>query len=604
MIDTLDCKFLHSTQSLAIKSMLDATKQPDNAGFVNEILNSTLNLHWPLLLRLESLSIAALHQLMHAFIDNRMLHTAFQIYRHAEKHIEPAQLKRLFATDALFAVLAKGLAQRGDVRSIMHLANVVTQRGIRMTLHFYTSLICGLLHGIKLRRLTYRHGRGQYAAFILERVQMAESVLEIVSRNNIYCPPKVYHAIMYGWALLGCPKMARRYFDKVSSLKLPSSRSNRSRSGASQTTWGILMYSYVCARDARGAIHVLDKAKKWMQESSASKSPLATMDDSDSDIHKTNHLINMAMAVLIGRRDAAGALELLDSYIERYASSQNMPDNSQTSQELLATPADPITLNLILRALLLSNQLQHAVTVYDTVHSEFKLLESPDALRPLLRYYFKKNDLNGVSLVTKRMFNLGGIPTLKELFYMVRLSVYEQDTALVLYLYDKMGIATASGTESKFVYFLKCKPEMVPLIYWALTANGRDADALDIESTFGEIVPNTSSGLLPSTPTQRRTAAVKEVHKRPIALYRDLLREINDFPLVELRRKLRYNVRFVFELYRDLKPNSPLVCRLLEDGNQQKKWLRSWHNDPEGCQLATYNSPALPDPTEPDKGSK
>ncbi|KAJ1906878.1 hypothetical protein LPJ81_001096 [Coemansia sp. IMI 209127] len=364
------------------------------------------------------------------------------------------------------------------------------------------------------------------------------------------------------------------------------------------------MYAYVCARDVRGALHVLNRAKAWIQDKSISRSARAVIDESDSDGHKTNHLINMAMAVLIERKDPTGALTLLDDYIDKYSNPQRAPDTAQTVQELPATSADPITLNLILRALLLNNQVQHAVTIYDTIHSEFRLLEKPDALRPLLRYYVQRNDLDGVFLLTKRMFNLGGIPTLKELFYMVRLSVYERNPALILYLYDKMGTSTTLDTDSKFIYFLKRKPDMVPLVYWALMENGREADALDIESAIVKTVPRTHGDLQvlqPSTPTQRKAAAAREAHGRCITLYRDLLREIDAFPLVELRRKLRYNVRFVFELYRDLEPHNPLIVQLLDDGKQQKKWLRSWRNDPDGCQLVTHNSPAMADPAERNK---
>ncbi|KAJ2385119.1 hypothetical protein GGI23_006778 [Coemansia sp. RSA 2559] len=401
--------------------------------------------------------------------------------------------------------------------------------------------------------------------------------------------------------------MAQTYFDKISALESPSSHSDGSRSGVNQTTWGILMYAYVVARDVRGALRVLNKAKAWIQDTSVTKSARTAIDESDSDRHKTNHLINMAMAVLIERKDPTGALALLDDYMDKYSNSQRALNTAQTAQGLPATSADPITLNLILRALLLNNQLQHAVTIYDTVHSKFKLLETPDALRPLLRYYVQRNNLEGVFLLIKRMFKLGGIPTLKELFYMVRLSVYKRDPALILYLYDKMGTSTTPDADSKFIYFLKRKPDMMPLVYWALTENGREADALVIESAIAKTVPRPHGDLevlQPSTPTQHKTAAAKVAHGRCIALYRDLLREIDAFPLVELRRKLRYNVRFVFELYRDLKPNNPLIVQLLDEGRQQKKWLRSWRNDPDGCQFVTHNSPAMTYPAERNKSIK
>ncbi|KAJ2556232.1 hypothetical protein EV175_002101 [Coemansia sp. RSA 1933] len=548
-------------------------------------------MHWQLLPRLESISVAALHRIVHALVRNRKLRDAFRIYRHAERHIESAQLRELFETDSIFVLLARGLAQRGDIRSITHLADAVTQRGIQMSVHFYTSLICGLLSDIKLRRVTHRHGRDHYAVFVLERVQMAESLLNIVRRNKIPCPPKVYYTIMYGWAILGCPKMAQKYFDRISLLKLPDSHAAGSRSGVNQTTWGILMYAYVCARDARGAMHVLERAKEWMKDTAVSGVIRTAIDNTDPDGHKTNHLINMAMTVLIRRKDAAGALALLDSFLEKHFESQSTSD---TALELPATSADPVTLNLILRALLLNDQLHNAVRVYDMTHSDFKLLETPDALRPLLRYYTQKNDLDGVFLLTKRIFRLGGIPTLKELFYMVRLSIYKRDSALILYLFDRLNTTTASNRQSKFMYFIKRNPAMVPLVYWALVDGGREDDAQNIESMYGDMMsraPDRSQLLQPPTLAQRKAVAATKAHARCISLYRDLLREIDDFPLVEMRKKLRYNARFVFELYRDLKPQDPLIGQLLEDGEQQKQWLRKWHNDQDGWQFVTHSSP-------------
>ncbi|KAJ1730000.1 hypothetical protein LPJ72_004683 [Coemansia sp. Benny D160-2] len=628
MIDTLDCKILHPTQTLAISAMVGATKYRENSADVTVILDTTLKLHWVLLVRLESVSVAAFQQLMQALVHKGMARKAFQIYRHAERYSEPDQLKRLFATDVLFAVLAKGLAQRGDFRSIMHLANAVTQRGVHMTLRFYTSLISGLLHRIKLRRkakhAVYSNynsgGGGQHASFVLERVRMAESIVDIVCQNSMFCPPKAYHAIMYGWAILGHTRMAQKYFDKISSLKPPGPHnkgSSISNSSVNQVTWGILMYAHVCASDARGAMLVLGRAKEWFRELSVSGPIPTSVSDTSGDVYKTNHLINMAMTVLVRYRNPSGALALLNNYIERY-SDHHHPQGTATASpsdpQFTATPADPVTLNLILRALLLNNQLYRAVAVYDMVHTDFKLAEMPETLRPLLRYYIENSNPSGVMLVAKRMIRLGGVPTFRELLHIVRLSVVEKTPELVVYLYDTLGTmshptALRSSCKdlagSRFMHFLKQTPEMVSFVCWALRDSGRDADALEIESALCEKHPKTAktagstsadSSLLilaPNSATQNKATTERDVRRSCISLYRGLLREISIFPVVELRGKLRYNARFVVELYRDLKPDSPMVGQLLEDGRRQRTWLRQWRCDAEGFKLAKQSSKSV-----------
>ncbi|KAJ2494712.1 hypothetical protein GGI11_008733, partial [Coemansia sp. RSA 2049] len=279
-----------------------------------------------------------------------------------------------------------------------------------------------------------------------------------------------------------------------------------------------------------------------------------------------------------------------------------------------ATPADPVTLNLILRALLLNNQLYRAVAVYDMVHTDFKLVEIPETLRPLLRYYIENSNPSGVMLVAKRMIRLGGAPTFRELLHIVRLSVVEKTPELVVYLYDTLGTMphpTAARSSckdlagSRFMHFLKQTPEMVSFACWALRDSGRDADALEIESALCGKHPKTTktagstsagSGLLilaPNSATQNKATIERDVRRSCISLYRELLREISIFPVVELRGKLRYNARFVVELYRDLKPDSPIVGQLLEDGRRQSTWLRQWRYDTEGCKLAKQSSKSV-----------
>ncbi|KAJ2823041.1 hypothetical protein FBU31_004410, partial [Coemansia sp. 'formosensis'] len=68
-------------------------------------------------------------------------------------------------------------------------------------------------------------------------------------------------------------------------------------------------------------------------------------------------------------------------------------------------------------------------------------------------------------------------------------------------------------------------------------------------------------------------AAQPPVRAQCLSLYRGLLRVIGDFPLTEMRGKLKHNARFCFELYRDLEEGNPKIQQLVSDGQRQLQWL-------------------------------
>ncbi|KAJ1988816.1 hypothetical protein EDC05_005043 [Coemansia umbellata] len=360
----------------------------------------------------------------------------------------------------------------------------------------------------------------------------------------------------------------------LSSQKLFKSRLPENLSAISEVSWGILMYSYVRARDAKGALHVLNRARAWLQNQPALDSKTCT--PANRCYNKSSHLVNMAMSILVDCKDSTGALSLLDTYIARYAEAQESSSPLLMQNELPATPADPITLNLVLRALLLNNQLQHAVTVYDTIHSHFGHIGAPAELKLLLQYCIAKHDSRSAFPIIKRILQLKGTLTSAELLHLIRICVDDAKPEPVVYLYDQLCVSDDGSIDkgSRLVKLMKSRTSIARCIFWALRENGREADAVAIEVMLDRLQNRSTDCAATSLPLLSN-ATVAHTKHQCVSLYRRFLHEINVFPHTNLRKKLRYNVRFVFELYRDLKPSDPLALQLIADGRRQLKWLSS-----------------------------
>lgn len=59
---------------------------------------------------------------------------------------------------------------------------------------------------------------------------------------------------------------------------------------------------------------------------------------------------------------------------------------------------------------------------------------------------------------------------------------------------------------------------------------------------------------------------------RAIALYRQSLRVLRDLPVPAVRRKMAYNIRELFDIYKDAPPNK--IEEVIQDGKRDLELLR------------------------------
>ncbi|KAJ2467486.1 hypothetical protein GGI03_001535 [Coemansia sp. RSA 2337] len=563
MLRVLTENLLHSTHHLVISAMMDMARPGHcNATLANVILSNALALHWVLAPRLESPSIAAIHKLMRALIDHGMSESAFQVYRDSERR---PSWKSPVSSDAIFAVLAGELARREDIRSIMHLSSVATRGGIYISAHFYSAVICGLTMPIKLMANSgaYRysrkrdHGRSYQPALGpngygngLRRIQIAESLFDSMRRNEIEAPVKVYHALMYSWALLGQPRQVQSYFTKL------EQRSKGGSMGISEVTWGILLYSHARAHDVQGTLSVLARAREW-----ASGTNTRVTDG------RTSYLVNISVCALLVDRDTRSALTLLDACIQRYNEYLQTDKEETDRMELPATPADPVTRSLIIRALLDNQRLAQAVNVYNSMHTQFNLAEHSSELKPMLKFCLGQGDTNSALQIAGRILKLSGVGALTDSQWirLLRLCIDENRDMDVARLLSDLGPRNSEHGNFGTVVMPVLRNKYPDAVDWIsrVLAKCSNDDTVD-------------------------SVSVPPVHVQCLSLYRGLLRVVRDFPLADMRRKFKHNARFCFELYRDLEPDNPKIQQLISDGKQQLQWLRSWKDDPETCQKLVH----------------
>ncbi|KAJ2002528.1 hypothetical protein H4R26_003558 [Coemansia thaxteri] len=481
----------------------------------------------------------------------------------------------------------------------MHYASVATRSGIFLSAHFYTAVICGLTLPIKLiasrssslltgKYRARRRGQDTFglassgSSTSLRRIHIAESLFDAMRENNIDAPTKAYHALMYAWALLGQPHKVQEYFDMIERAAAIAP------AGISEVTWGILLYSHARAHDVHGALGVLVRAREWVFSAGRGAVTKAAS--------RTSYLVNISVCALLVDRDASSALSLLDSCILRYDEYLQRKESRPGGWELPATPADPATRSLIVRALLDNQKLTQAMEVYDAIHAQYDIPESASELKPMLQFCLGQADVHCALQIAERVLQVGGVGALTEsqwtrLFYLCIQG--QKDDAFVKVLDNVSALRVgSSGTcvfEAEVAPMLKrTYPGAVEWFCRALRRGGRAGEAASIESCLA-----TAAQTPPAKPTMSTRAILPPSHEPSnhahcISLYRDLLRAIRTFPLAELRRKLKYNARFSFELYRDLDTNSPKIQQLIRGGRIQLEWLTSWHNDPETCQKLVH----------------
>ncbi|KAJ1959196.1 hypothetical protein GGI12_004462 [Dipsacomyces acuminosporus] len=542
------------------------------------ILQNALALHFMLAPRLESPSIAAIHQLLSALTDHDRITDAFLVYRDAEMRPAWAEAARPVATEAIYSVLASGLARIEDIRSITHLTSVATSRGVPMSQNFYTAVICGLTkpqqvvrnHSGKPARFVPLPNQGHPGPAYAKRVQIAETLFESMHRHRVSRPTKVHHALMYAWALLGQHKKVQSYFDK---LKSECENDHSSNAAINEATWGILMYAYTRAHNTQGALNVFARAAEWLKSSQHTSQSPSTL--------RTSYLINMAMGCFLSNGDPRSALAFLDESIARYSAEQVAP---ASKSELPATPADPVTLNLIVRALLSDGQLAKALSVYESIRAEYNIAEAPSELSLFLRYCMRHGDVAGSFELAERIMRAGRVLSDRQWLELMHLCANECSPDVVIYLYEQLCLLTGTDGKNKVPALLKKYPDMVRWVCNALKQNKRDEDAAAIHSALAaNPAPAVPKAEVPTPPPPCAKA-------QSLALYRQLLRAIHRFPISNLRDKLAYNARFAFELYRDLDSNDQRIRTLLSQGKEQALWLQSWRKDTETVQKLVGSS--------------
>ncbi|KAJ2826517.1 hypothetical protein IWW50_002319 [Coemansia erecta] len=525
-LDTLDGRLLHSTHHLAIVSILNAQQDHEPSR-----VHAALAVHRLLAPRLESPALAAVNQLMRAAIREHMGVHAFSVYRDAESR--PAWQRAWFGSGALMATLGEFLARHEDVRSIMHLSTVVTRRHFLAAPQFYTAIVSGLC----ARPLP------SDPHVLARRVQCAEAIVGSMRGARIACPPKALHAVMYAWAALGQARRTERWFAQLKARD------------KGEAAWGILMFAFVRRRNTRGALDVLVRARDWLLANGGARASTAT-----------SHLVNMAMQVLVNSGDGHSALALLDECLARYTVSTG---------DLPATPGDPITLTLIIRTLLASHRFAQAVRVYDDTLQQYGMHETPAMLYPLFAHCLHSGDTRNALRIAQRIVRLGG-------------SLRDQQWSLMLQSLD------AAGDDVLAAYGMWCQqhgvdgvhrvpeharqcPELIHHVCAALRHRGRPSDAAALlQQSSSQHAPKPCVPMLADPAPSSTTTTT--AHTQSVRLYRGLLREVRRFPVVEQRKKLLHNVRFVYELYRDMHLDDSKLSALQRDGQFQLQWLRSWHH--------------------------
>ncbi|KAJ2855496.1 hypothetical protein J3B02_002138 [Coemansia erecta] len=565
VLRTLDTKLLHSTHHLAVTAVLREFKRAlaSKEKGSKEILKMTLSLHWKLAPRLESPSLAAVHQLLVALSDHGMKSSVFEIYRDMEKRKEWVGMRSRqggLANEAILSVLAKSLARTEDIRSIMHLTDMATRTGLRVSFHFYSAVVLGLTDPRYLRPAA-RH-RAKCQSGVIERVQMAETIVATMKKNSSFVPPKLLFSIMHAWALLGHIRRTRVYFYRIKDLI--------DLHVVSEIPWGMLMYASMRAYDIRGVLGVLNRARERKQI------PQTNSQGVETAASKTSYLVNIAMAALVQNGDSRAALSLLDSL---------GPESESSDREvrhLAVTPTDPVTLNLIVGALLAKDRIQQAIEIYDSIRSQYGLAESVPELKRFMQHCIKHRHLSEALEIYQRLLRSGYTLRESQWISLVLLCMDQRSYQTVAYLLDCLCVQVGL---SRALSLFRRNRDIAECICQALAkTKGREELIAKIKDLFTSPITAVSPETLHGQDNDDRHGNkhaydCDQDRAERLALYRRLFRAARQFPLAEMRRKLCYNVRFGFELYRHLDHDDVRVKQLINEAKTQARWIQSWQAD-------------------------
>ncbi|KAJ2848814.1 hypothetical protein IWW36_003064 [Coemansia brasiliensis] len=517
LLRTVDKKLLHATHHLAVSSIVLAPRKYSSEA--KEAVHHALNLHRILAPQLEQPSISLIKRLTRTAIREGMYLHALAVFRETEARKGWCIRRASLANRSIRAMLDEALAQEESVEAIVDLTKACIDNPGNMEDYFYATILSSLISNSKI----YRWDRQ-------EQMRIAKAVVRSMYRFHIPHPPSDIYASMYFWALLGQREKTFNYFKQLS---------NQDRNSVA---WGIYMLAFVRAGDTDGTLDVLMQAGKWFNHID---------EDREESIGKTSKLVNMVVTEMIDRGYCRSVLTLLDMYITQSA-----------SEELVETAEDLHTLSPIIRVLLMDYRFIYAICDYSNVIKQYRI--SDGQLHSLLQACLVCEDSGNALHTAQKINEIGGSLSVHEWQTLIQISQNNLDHMFKAYRMWRQG---SDINQTTCLSETSSQPmDVSGLTYPALYQ-------LLLQTTQGNMRNRGSTFRFPQA-----SLATPFVDRKGILLllYRQLQKETRVFPVTEMRGKLRYNVRFVYELYRHLDPNDKSIPQLIHDGILQLQWLRSW----------------------------
>ncbi|KAJ2711737.1 hypothetical protein H4R19_003101 [Coemansia spiralis] len=553
----LDCKFLRSTHHTAVTSILGATTgpQPGTATPKKELVRRALCLHRELAPRLETLSAPAINRLMQAAFDHNMASAALWVYHDAERRQALCAPRRRFSDDAIIATLAGFFTRQPNLRSFVRFIDVPSRSGLSRRHNLFTAMICELARSPGSKHSVDACGESQNrrprAGSRVRRFQNAEAVLMLMRKNNIRPPAKAYHAVMHAWATLGQPRKVQW----LANLLLADPRGDR-QTRIGEVTWDILMYAYMRTHRACRVLGPLKRVRRWLRRH-VGRAPAPETAGGHEPI--TSDLIDMAMSAYIEQGNGAHG-------------------------KLPVSPGNRRTLGPTTCILAENRRFKQASRVPDDLHAQHTVPEPLVELKALLSHHMRMGDTASVLNVVRRIlyhdYKLGCDYWGPVLYQCATLT----DTSkLIVFLYEQWCQGLGIDGIAQVPPALVQDANLAYIVRGALRDQNRASDARAMATS-------PKAAKTPQHPRACTGAASKGAselcapgRRRKLRLYRALLREIRQMPIPELRGKHMHNVRFVYDLYRDLDAHCPRVGELVREGAAHLKWLRSWHHHTDTC---------------------
>ncbi|KAJ1739155.1 hypothetical protein LPJ68_004928 [Coemansia sp. RSA 1086] len=513
LLRTLDERLFHVTHHVAVASVVLAPKK--HSSEAKEAVHHALNLHRMLAPQLEQPSISLIRRLTRTAIREGMYVHALAVFGETEARAGWRVKRTSIAKKSIRAMLDEALAREDSVAAIIELTKASLHSPSDTDDYFYATIMGSLISKSKVHPWSRQ-----------EQMHIAKTVVRSMYRFRIPHPPPDIYAPMYFWALLGQREKTFSYFKQ-----LPIQDRN-------EVAWGIYMLAYVRAGDTDGTLNVLMQTGKWFSRIS---------EDQEESIGKTSKLVNMVITEMIDRGYCRSVLTLLDMYITQSA-----------SEELVEASEDLHTLSPIIRVLLMDYRFIHAICDYGDVIKQYRIGYVHSHL--LLQAFLARKDSDSALHAVQKIKGMGGSLSTHEWQMLVQISqnsLKHMFEAYRLWEQEQEPDASQTALSQPSRHSMEPADLTYPALYRLL-----------LHSSLDNMHSIQSSVELSQTFADRKNVL--------LLLYRQLLKETRVFPVTEMRGKLRYNVRFVYELYRHLDPNDRSIPQLIYDGILQLQWLRSW----------------------------